>query len=156
MTTSSIVEMAMHMREATGSAEHSDAFLAGLEKREAEREALREAQYRAAEAERLAQRRADEAERKEQRRADEVQRRAAEAERKEQRRADEVQRRAAEAERKEQHRADAAQHRADQDRFIATVQNEMSLVHKELTLQRWFLVAAVATMGFGVTFMSVA
>ena len=87
MTTSSIVEMAMHMRAATGNAKHSDAFLAGLEKREAEREA--------------------------------------------------------------QHRADAAQYRADQDRFIATVQ-------RELTLQRWFLLASVAIIGLVVTAISVA
>ena len=72
--------MAMHMRAATGNAEHSDAFLAGLEKREAERE---------------------------------------------------------------------AQRRADQDRFIAAVQ-------RELTLQRWFFVAAVATMGLVVAAISVA
>ena len=98
MTTSSIVEMAMHMREATGNAEHSDAFLAGLEKREAEREA----------------------ERKEQRRADEAKHEA-------QRRADEAQRRADEAERKEQHRADEAQRRVDQDRFILAMQREFAL-----------------------------
>ena len=72
--------MAMHMRAATGDAEHSDAFLAGLEKREAERE---------------------------------------------------------------------AQRRADQDRFIAAVQ-------RELTLQRWFFVAAVAIMGLVMTAISVA
>ena len=94
MTTSSIIEMAMHMRAATGNAEHSDAFLAGLEKREAEREA---------------QRRADEA----------------------------------------QHRADEAKRSADQDRFIAAVQ-------RELTLQRWFFVAAVAAMGLVVAAISVA
>ena len=82
------------MREATGNAEHSDAFLAGLEKREAEREA---------------QRRADEA----------------------------------------QHRADEAKRSADQDRFIAAVQ-------RELTLQRWFFVAAVAAMGLVVAAISVA
>ncbi len=93
------------MRESTGDAEHSDAFLAGLEKREAEREA---------------QRRADEDERKEQRRADEA-----------------------------QHRADEAKRSADQDRFIAAVQ-------RELTLQRWFFVAAVAAMGLVVTAISVA
>ena len=87
MTTSSIVEMAMHMRAATGNAEHSDAFLAGLEKREAEREAQR--------------------------------------------------------------RADEAQRRVDQDRFIATVQ-------RELTLQRWFLLASVAIIGLVVTAISVA
>ncbi len=92
------VEMAMHMRAATGDAEHSDAFLAGLERREAEREAKREAQ-----------RRADEA----------------------------------------QHRADEAKRSADQDRFIAAVQ-------RELTLQRWFFVAAVATMGLVVAAISVA
>ena len=119
--------MAMHMRAATGNAEHSDAFLAGLEKREAEREAQR----RADEAERKAQHRADEAERKEQRRADEVKHEA-------QRRADEA-----------QHRADEAKRSADQDRFIATVQ-------RELTLQRWFFVAAVAAMGLVVTAISVA
>ncbi len=68
------------MRAATGNAEHSDAFLAGLEKREAERE---------------------------------------------------------------------ARHRADQDRFIAAVQ-------RELTLQRWFFVAAVAAMGLVVAAISVA
>ncbi len=79
------------MRAATGNAEHSDAFLAGLEKREAERE----------------------------------------------------------AERKEQRRADEARHRADQDRFIATVQ-------RELTLQRWFLLASVAIIGLVVTAISVA
>ena len=116
MTTSSIIEMAMHMRAATGSAKHSDAFLAGLEKREAEREA----------------------ERKEQRRADEAQRRADEAKHEEQRRADEV-----------RHRADEAQRRVDQDRFIATVQ-------RELTLQRWFLLASVAIIGLVVTAISVA
>ena len=64
MTTSSIVEMAMHMREATGNAEHSDAFLAGLEKREAEREAERKEQRRADEAKHEAQHRADEAQRR--------------------------------------------------------------------------------------------
>ncbi len=87
MTTSSIIEMAMHMRAATGNVEHSDAFLAGLEKREAEREA--------------------------------------------------------------QHRADEAKRSADQDRFIAAVQ-------RELTLQRWFFVAAVAAMGLVVAAISVA
>ncbi len=86
------------MRAATGNAEYSDAFLAGLEKREAEREA----------------------ERKEQRRADEAKHEA-------QRSADEAQHRADAAERKEQRRADEAQHRADQDRFIATVQREFAL-----------------------------
>ena len=54
-----------------------------------------------------------------------------------------------EAERKEQHRVEAAQHRADQDRFIAAVQ-------RELTLQRWFFVAAVAAMGLVVAAISVA
>ena len=77
----------MHMRAATGNAEHSDAFLAGLEKREAEREAQR--------------------------------------------------------------RADEAKRSADQDRFIAAVQ-------RELTLQRWFFVAAVAAMGLVVAAISVA
>ena len=81
----------MHMRAATGSAEHSDAFLAGLERREAEREAKREAR----------------------------------------------------------HRADEAKRSADQDRFIAAVQ-------RELTLQRWFFVAAVAIMGLVMTAISVA
>ena len=75
------------MRAATGDAEHSDAFLAGLEKREAEREAQR--------------------------------------------------------------RADEAKRSADQDRFIATVQ-------RELTLQRWFLLASVAIIGLVVTAISVA
>ena len=45
--TTSIVVMAKHLRVATGNAEHSDAFLAGLEQREAERDA-REAQQNAA------------------------------------------------------------------------------------------------------------
>ncbi len=108
------------MREATGDAEHSDAFLAGLEKREAEREA----------------------ERKEQRRADEVQRRADEAKREAQHRADEAKREA-------QHRADEAKRSADQDRFIATVQ-------RELTLQRWFLLASVAIIGLVVAAIAVA
>ena len=101
--------MAMHMRAATGNAEHSDAFLAGLEKREAEREAERKAQRRADEVKHEAQRRADEA----------------------------------------QHRADEAKRSADQDRFIAAVQ-------RELTLQRWFFVAAVAAMGLVVAAISVA
>ena len=86
------------MRAATGNEEHSDAFLAGLERREAEREA----QHRADEAERKAQHRADEAERKEQRRADEVKHEA-------------------------QRRADEAQRRVDQDRFILAMQREFAL-----------------------------
>ena len=97
------------MRAATGNAEHSDAFLAGLEKRESERE----------------------------------------AERKAQRRADEAQHRADEAEREAQRRADEAKRSADQDHFIVAVQ-------RELTLQRWFFVAAVATMGLVVAAISVA